>query len=411
MGGRREKRQSVLPGCLRRQIMGLVLFLAVVSSFLLAPHLIWQQINFAGKGPVTHPLVYLQELVFQPRFPQPLSRPVQVIPGGQSIGITLCSQGVVVLKFSAVSGITGKTLYPAREKGVEIRDIIVKADGETVDDEMELAELIDRAGREGREVTLEIRRGGETLEIAVSPVYCQQTRRYRVGLIVSNGAIGIGTLTYYEPASRTYGALGHMVVDMSSRRKLEVEHGNILPAVVQDIEPARKGQPGEKIGVFLERREPLGTIERNTSYGIFGNILQDIANPYYSKPIPVALRQQVHTGPAVLLTVVSGAKIEKFNIVVEELLSGTENGKGMIIRVTDPRLIEAAGGIVQGMSGSPIIQDGRLIGAVTHVFVNDPLKGYAVYAEFMVSTGFAELNALNKSSFFDQETSPGHFLF
>lgn len=413
MGGRREKWQLVLPSGLRRQILGLVLFLIVTGNFLFVPHLILQRFNLAGNELVPHPLVFLQELVLQSKLPAPLAHPVYVIPGGQSIGIVLCSQGVVVVRFSAVVGASGEALYPARERGVQLGDVIIKADGEAVGDELQLAELIDRAGREGRQVGLEIKRGDRTLEITIPPLYCWQTRRYRVGLMVSDGAVGVGTLTYYDPGSKSYGALGHMVMDTSARRKLEVERGNIVLASVQDIEPARKGQPGEKIGVFLDTWEPLGTIERNTPYGIFGIVLQDLKNPYlknpyYSKPIPVASRQQVHPGPATLLTVVNGEKVEKFEVVVEKVFPEAESGKGMIIRVTDPRLVDLAGGIVQGMSGSPIIQEGRLIGAITHVFVNDPLKGYAVYAEFMVSTGFA---ALNKSSFFDQEISPGYFFY
>lgn len=201
-----------------------------------------------------------------------------------------------------------------------------------------------------------------------------------LGLYLKDPAAGVGTLTFWEPVRKVYGALGHMIAgDIGA--VLESE-GRIVPAHIHGIQPGERGRPGEKLGIF-EAGPALGTIEKNTGFGIFGTLLRA---PGPSQPlVPVALAHEVRQGDAQMLTVVEGGKVEAFDVrVVSVQRQAKPGGKGLVIEVTDPRLIERTNGIVQGMSGSPILQGGKLIGAVTHVFINNPLRGYGVLAEWMV---------------------------
>jgi stage IV sporulation protein B len=192
-------------------------------------------------------------------------------------------------------------------------------------------------------------------------------------------------MTFFDPQSRRYGALGHVIADMDTNRPIEIEDGQIVAASVSRIEPGKRGQPGEKIGTFSHNRDAIGTIDRNTPFGIMGYLFKPPECNLYSEPLPIAMMNEVRPGPAKIVTVISGRKLEEFDVeIVRVNPQPTPHAKGMVIKVVDRRLLAATGGIVQGMSGSPIIQDGRLVGAVTHVFVNDPTKGYGVFIEWMI---------------------------
>ncbi|MGE5702682.1 MAG: SpoIVB peptidase, partial [Clostridia bacterium] len=208
---------------------------------------------------------------------------------------------------------------------------------------------------------------------------------YRMGLYIRDSAAGVGTLTFYEPKSGAYGALGHVISDVDTGQAIVVGDGQIVQASVTSIEKGESGNPGEKFARFYNESVVLGNITKNTPFGIFGKMKESPKRSYYQEAIPVALAEQVQEGPAKILTVVDGQRVEEFDIeivnVVKQHFPAT---KGMIIRVTDKRLLDKTGGIVQGMSGSPIIQNGKLVGAVTHVFVNDPTSGYGCFIEWML---------------------------
>ncbi len=319
---------------------------------------------------------------------------VKVIPGGQSIGVLLHSQGVIVVGCSGVLDESGNVVRPAGDAGVMEGDIILKIDGEAIRSDIQVRDLVARAGSLDQSLTIEIKRGSEIFTALVKPVYCKDSLRYRVGLMVKDTAAGVGTLTFYEPQTLVYGALGHLITDMSTNRPVELSDGKIIDANVQGIHRGRRGQPGEKIGVFLGDKRINGTITNNTKVGIFGYLQKPIDNPIFSKPLPVAMIDQIKEGPAEILTVLKDDKVERFQIEIIKINPlARQDGKGIVIRITDPRLLEVTGGIVQGMSGSPIIQDNKLVGAVTHVFVNDPTRGYGVPLEWM-----AEESGLLKSS-------------
>ncbi|MGQ9711621.1 MAG: SpoIVB peptidase [Desulfotomaculales bacterium] len=310
--------------------------------------------------------------------------PVRVIPGGQAIGVLLRTQGVIVVGSAPVS-LGNEERSPALEAGMHIGDVIIRIDRKSVTAEEDVREAVDAAGRAGRALLFEVKRGNRTLEVKVRPQLCPETRRYRVGILVRDSTAGVGTMTFCEPRSKTFGALGHIIADTDTSQGVEVAGGKIVEATIQAVRPGRRGQPGEKVGIFYGDGGPVGHITSNTGQGIFGTLEREITNPLYPRPIPVALVDQVRPGPAEMLTVLRGRRIEKFSVEIVRVRPGVPaEGKNLVIRITDRRLLREAGGIVQGMSGSPIVQRGRLAGAVTHVFVNNPTRGYGIPAESML---------------------------
>jgi stage IV sporulation protein B len=308
---------------------------------------------------------------------------VQVCLGGHSIGVLLHSEGVVVVGIAPVVGEEGQVAYPARDAGLEKGDIIIKVNGRRVGNEDGAVQLIDYFGRVGDPITLEVKRQSAVLERIVKPVLCRETGRYRIGLYIRDVAAGVGTLTFYEPASGAFGALGHVITDAESNRPLSISDGRIVSANVTGVQPGKTGRPGEKIGTFTDESDVIGTIQKNTEFGIYGQL--SVKPSTDMGTVSIALMREIRRGPAEILTVVEGQRIERFSVEIERVSPQERpDTKGMVIRVTDQRLLRRTGGIVQGMSGSPIVQNGRLVGAVTHVFVNDPTRGYAVFAEWML---------------------------
>lgn len=310
--------------------------------------------------------------------------PIKLVPGGHSIGVMLKSRGIMVVGYGPVH-IGGQVVNPAREGGIEVGDVILAINGREATSEAQAAQLIEEAGQRGDPVQLQIRRRGQVLSRWVAPVRDDQTGRWKLGLYIRDGAMGIGTLTFYDPASGRYGALGHVIADGETNQPIQVREGRIVPASVTAIEPGRPGRPGEKIGIPGDTRDALGTIELNTHYGIFGAMTGPLQNPFFSSAVPVGMAGQVRPGKAEIITVVEEHKLERFEVEILRINAAADaRGRNLVVRITDPRLLQRTGGIVQGMSGSPILQEGRLVGAVTHVFVNDPTRGYGVLMEWML---------------------------
>lgn len=309
--------------------------------------------------------------------------PRRVVVGGHSIGVLLQSRGIMVVGFAPILKENGEKVYPARDGGVEIGDSIMKVDGEKVTNENDLARIID--SNKNQQLVLDIKRQDRNLTLPIKTVLCRETGRNRIGLFVRDGIVGVGTLTFWDPESRVYGALGHIILDADTKQGVDVLKGRIVSASVQMVKMGQPGQPGEKIGVFNNNGTVAGTITSNTSYGIYGTTSVTIKNPLHEYPLEVGYAHQVKTGHADIYTVVNGNEIEKFSVIIEKVYPQRRNGKGMIVRVNDPRLLSLTGGIVQGMSGSPIVQNNRIIGAVTHVFLNDPRRGYGIFMDNMLS--------------------------
>ncbi|KPU44901.1 SpoIVB peptidase precursor [Oxobacter pfennigii] len=315
---------------------------------------------------------------------------VSVIPGGQSVGVKLNTKGVMVVGTSKVESAEGIELSPCTDSGIRIGDTILKINNHLVKDGDHVSKLINSC--EGKILKFTIIRKEKELEINVKPVKSKEDNRYKIGAWIRDSTAGVGTLTFYCPHNDTFGALGHPITDVDTGVIMTVDSGKIVPSKIISIQPGMRGRPGELRGLFLDDEEDLGTIEKNTSSGIYGKTFKNPVNNIYSQPIPVGLQNQIKEGPAKILTTINGTSIEEYDIVIEKLTPQSKpNPKSMIIKVVDEELLQKTGGIVQGMSGSPIIQDGRLVGAVTHVFINRPDMGYGIYIEWMLKEAGIEL--------------------
>lgn len=304
----------------------------------------------------------------------------RVVPGGHSLGVKLRPNGVIVVGLASVIDEKGRRHQPAQDAGIQVGDTIVMVNNQKINQAEELTRLIDKQ----KTVNLAVKRNGETFNVTLSPVK-NNLGYYQIGLWVRDIAAGVGTLTFYDPKSNFYGALGHIISDADTGKIIEVGQGEIIRAKISSITPGKKNQPGEKKGVFVNEDKIIGTIVANTPFGIFGEARYSFENPFYDS-LPVATINQVQEGKAKILTVIEGERIQEFDIEIQKIIKQSHpNDKGMIIKITDEELIAKTGGIIQGMSGSPIIQNGYIVGAVTHVFVNDPTKGYGIFVEWMLN--------------------------
>ncbi len=320
---------------------------------------------------------------------------IKVMAGGHAVGILLQTDGALVVGYAPLLATDGSASSPAKKAGIEVGDFITQIDGEDVLSDDQVGKAANLAGEEGRSLSLTLLRKGAVYHLELKPSYCTDTGSYRIGLYIRDNTAGVGTLTYYHPESGAYGALGHIVGD-SSINDDAPDSGSILAAKIQSIKAGTQGEPGEKVGVFV-KGGLNGTIEKNCVFGIFGHLSGNVKNTCYPDAIPVATAAQIQEGSAQIITVLSGDQLETFDIEIMRVLPQQQpTGKGLIIRVTDPKLLERTGGIIQGMSGSPIIQNGRLVGAVTHVFINDPTKGYGCLAEWMVLEDMVSIFDENK---------------
>jgi len=262
-----------------------------------------------------------------------LVEPTWVVPGGQAIGIILQTEGILI---TGEAGIKGQGSSPARQGGLRPGDLILAVEGKRIENDREFVELIDRLGREGKSVTLTVKRDNRLMHLQVKPLYCSDTGRYRLGILIRNTVAGVGTLTFYHREKNIFGALGHMVTDPGGRTALEIKGGQVVAAAIKGIQQGRKGWPGEKIGLFVEEGRFRGIIQKNRSFGIFGTISGEVPG-LVSTPLPVALAEAVHPGPAELLTVVEGERVESFQVEIERVMPQQRStGKGMVIKITDP---------------------------------------------------------------------------
>lgn len=323
---------------------------------------------------------------------------LKVIPGGQTIGVKMKSDGVLVVGHHKLT-VNGQKVSPGEEAGIRTGDRIISINGTRLSDIATVSKLTAEAGKANKPMKLTIKRGKQTVQVLLKPVYDDVEKSYRLGLYIRDSAAGVGTLTFYSPDYGVYGALGHVITDMDTQTPIEVGSGQIVHTNVTSISKSQNGEPGEKRANFFENGKVLGTIQRNTDFGIFGKMSENPEFGMFKEAIPVAFAEEVQEGPAKILTVLNGQKVEQFDIeIVHTARQTTPQTKGMVIKVKDPRLIEATGGIVQGMSGSPIIQNGKLVGAVTHVFVNDPTSGYGCYIEWMLKDAGIQLSRHEQNS-------------
>jgi stage IV sporulation protein B len=309
---------------------------------------------------------------------------IKLIPSGQSIGVQLNTLGVLVVGYHQIDSTNGR-VSPGEVAGIKVGDIISKINGNEITNMSDLTRYLDDIQNKNLPIKITVIRNKETFETDLVTVQDSLDKNYKIGLYVRDSASGIGTLTFIEPNSGKYGALGHVISDADTKLPIVVKDGTVYDSTVTSIDKGTDGNPGEKLARFSTGKEKIGNIYSNTPFGIFGTLSKNNVSNQNSIALPIALSSDVKKGPAQILTVVNGNKVEKFDIeIVSTVPQQVPAIKGIIIKITDPRLLEKTGGIVQGMSGSPIIQNGKLVGAVTHVFVNDPTSGYGVHIEWMV---------------------------
>ena len=307
----------------------------------------------------------------------------EVIPMGRTVGIKLFSDGVMVVGFGEVAAADGRHT-PARDCGLKEGDIITHINREEVDSIEEVQAVLQQVGDQ----TMSIRamRDDKEVQFTAQAVQCSADGQYKLGAWIRDSMAGIGTITFCDPETGTFGALGHGINDVDTAKLMPMQSGSILYSEVTDVQKGVKGTPGELHGAFQTDRD-LGVLWSNTCSGVFGQISDGTLTDGL-EPVPVAERSQVQVGPAVILSNVAGDQVEEYEVEITRIFPEKEGDtRNLMLKVTDSRLLDTTGGIVQGMSGSPILQNGRLVGAVTHVLVNDPTQGYGTRAEHMREQG------------------------
>lgn len=323
----------------------------------------------------------------------PVSSTVRkVVPCGQPFGIKMLTEGIVVVRLSDINGKDDSC--PAKEAGIQVGDIIISVGGEKITSNEDLSKVISSSGGDAIEVV--VKRNGsddeksseEELTLKLTPEYCNSEKCYKTGMWIRDSSAGIGTITFYDPSTGAFGGLGHPICDSDTGEVLPLSSGEICDVSITGYKKGENGNPGELHGRFLSDSQ-IGTVAQNTNSGVFGSLDE---SPSKNEEIEIADNSEVKTGKAEILTTISGSEPQKYSINIEQVNPDDPDCKNLVIRVTDKTLLEKTGGILQGMSGSPIIQNGKLVGAVTHVFVNNSSMGYGIFANTMFTQSQLNIN-------------------
>ena len=302
-----------------------------------------------------------------------------VIPGGETIGVRLYTEGLLVIYVSEVTGHDSKQYCPAKDADIRKCDRILSVDSKKLSSCEDFSRYINE---KKSTVTITLARGEQIITTNLTPVLCAGDSTYKAGLWVRDSTAGIGTLTYYNPADNSFAALGHAICDSDTMSMLKLASGSLSQCSVISVTKGQKGEPGELKGSISNRN--IGKILKNDEFGIYGKS-ENKNYPSDKTPIEVASRFEVKEGAAYILCDVDGQGVKQYSVLLSKISKNEKpDNKSMVVTVTDENLLNLTGGIVQGMSGSPIIQNGKLVGAVTHVFVNDPTKGYGIFIENML---------------------------
>ena len=308
------------------------------------------------------------------------SEEIYLSPLGITVGIKVNTDGIMVVGTTPVQGADGQEHHPAER--IQVGDTLVFANNQRLQTKEDLTQLVKTTDK----ITLVLKRDNQLINLELTPI-ADSHGQNKLGLWVKDMAQGIGTVTYYNPVSGKFGALGHGIMDSNTKDLLSIDSGAITLTHIENIKKGKKGSPGELVGYSGKPSgtgagNTFGSIDINTQYGIFGYLNAQMLE--HHKPIPIGRAHTIKTGEAMVLSNIEGS-VQAYTASIESVNKNTtDNSKGMVVKITDQDLIERTNGIVQGMSGSPIIQNGRLIGAVTHVFVQDPTKGYGVFIEHML---------------------------
>lgn len=305
---------------------------------------------------------------------------IQLYPGGNVIGIKLQTNGPLVVGFSDIEYEEQKFYSPSKESGINLGDIILAINDIKINSSEFLSETLNNL-KNVDELDVKIEREGKIINKKIKPVKSSDGKN-KIGLWVRDSTAGIGTITFIDPNTGFYGALGHPITDVDTGDIIKISEGSIVNSSVVNVKKGEKGNPGELKGVFINDDIKLGNVIYNTKYGIFGEYsLENFNGP----KLGIGLKDEVKEGPAKIISTIDNNEPKMYDVVIEKLLpQDNPSSKSMIVKVTDEELLAKTGGIVQGMSGSPIIQNNKLVGAITHVLVNKPDTGYGIYIEWML---------------------------
>ena len=308
---------------------------------------------------------------------------VEVIPIGKIIGLKLYTNGVLIVGMSEIENVNHIIEKPFENLDIQEGDTIIKVN----DSEIQTIEALQKEinNSAGKNINLTLLKEDGTISTSnIKPVQVS-SKEYKLGLWVKDAATGVGTLTYYEPETKGFAALGHGITDIDTDKLINIDSGSIVTSKVVSIQKGEVGKPGEIRGSILNQ-PTIGTVYKNTEFGIYGEITETSNLKIdYSNKLKVALRNEIVEGDATILCSIDGKETKEYKIKIEKIYSeNNENNKSMLIEVVDEELIQKTGGIIRGLSGAPIIQNGKFIGAVTNVLVNSPTKGYAIFADIMI---------------------------
>lgn len=307
---------------------------------------------------------------------------LELYPGGVPIGVRVSSEGVLVVGYSDIEINSEKEESPGKVGGLEIGDVILKINGIEMHNSRDLVKAIKQSEKDS--IKVDILRRGENITKIVT-LKKENNKDYKIGLWIRDSTAGVGTMTFYDDTSKKFGALGHPITDSDTNEPFLIKDGDVIESSIISIRKGEKGSPGELKGIFINESNPTGEIDKNTQSGIFGQLNSNILQKSDIKRLKVGFRDEIVPGKAKIITTIDENGPQEYEIEIEKLLNqNVASSKSMVIKVTDPRLLEKTGGIVQGMSGSPIIQNNKIVGAVTHVLINKPDTGYGIYIEWML---------------------------
>ncbi len=303
--------------------------------------------------------------------------PEAVIPSGETVGISILTDGLLVIDTKEFKDKNGNKISPAKNAGIKNGDRILSADGKQITSSEDLSDYVKERKND---IVLTVNRDGETLNKVISPIYSEDG--YKLGIWVRDSTAGLGTVTFINPETGAFGALGHGISDIDTNTLLSCREGLLIDCTVTPPIKGKKGEPGALCADF--NSEIIAKFNKNSECGLFGEISDtSYINP--SAAVKIASAQEITEGEATILSDVDGSGVSEYKIEIKKFKEGNLDGKNITFKVTDESLISKTGGIVQGMSGSPIVQNGKLVGAVTHVFVNDPTRGYGIFIENMLA--------------------------
>lgn len=306
---------------------------------------------------------------------------LKLYPCGWLIGVKMNTKGVIVVGLEDIETVDNKELCPAQEADIKVGDIIYEIDNQDVNEAEDIKQIF--KNKKSDTLSVKLKRGEEYINTEVSAVESIDGS-YKIGLWARDNIAGIGTMTFLSTENAVFGALGHSINDVTTGILVPVKDGSIVNAHVISVIEGQEGIPGEIRGIFYDEDEEIGTLSKNTEYGLYGEMIK-IKNQNVTA-LPIATQSEIKEGEAQILCSIDSEEPKYYDIIIEKKYNQrTKSTKGMLIKVTDEELLKKTGGIIQGMSGSPIIQDGKIVGAVTHVLVSDPKKGYGIFIEWMIN--------------------------